>query len=115
MENPLAATDKQASEQHPHSIPPFGEFWKVLESTTGQDRVMLLAQLHTGARTTWLFELIWNDVDLNGKRIRLWTKKRKGGRDYDRGERGSPTHLRISAFAHFRQTALDCISEKIYQ
>ncbi len=42
-----------------------------------------MAYLHTAARRTESFDLQWSDVDFEKNRIRLWTKKRKGGREHD--------------------------------
>jgi integrase len=79
-ENPFTLTERQKGEEHPRYIPPVEDFWKVLDRTDGQDRVMLLAYLHTAARKHELFDLLWEDVDFERHRIRLWTRKRKGGK-----------------------------------
>src|SRR5262249_40569299 len=55
------------------------DFWKVFEGAQGQDRVMLLAFLHTAARRGELYRLQWSDVDFDRQCIRLTTKKRQNG------------------------------------
>ncbi|MCK8602532.1 tyrosine-type recombinase/integrase [Desulfoferrobacter suflitae] len=82
--NPFAKAERQESEEHPRHIPPAEDFWKVFDLTSGQDRVMFTAYLHTAARKTEIFQLIWSDVDFGRHRIRLWTRKRKGGLEADR-------------------------------
>jgi integrase len=83
-ENPFVDTERQHAEQCPRYVPPAEDFWKVFDQAKeGQDKIMLLAYLHTAARRNELFELRWSDVDFQKKRMRLWTKKRKGGREHD--------------------------------
>lgn len=82
-ENPFTLTERQRGEEHPRYIPPVEDFWRVLDMTHGQDKVMLLAYLHTAARKHELFDLAWDDVDFERHRIRLWTRKRKGGKEAD--------------------------------
>jgi integrase len=79
-ENPFAGTDKQSEVESPRYIPPLDDFWKVYDSLPmDQDRVMLFAYLHTAARRGKLFALKWHEVDFAKKRLKLWTRKRKGG------------------------------------
>lgn len=66
-------------------MPPEDDFWKVVEVAEGQDRVLLLAFLHTAARRGELYRLTWSDVDFGNQRLQLTTRKRKDGsleRDY---------------------------------
>ena len=58
-------------------VPTDKDFKAVLSQLKGQDLVMILAYIETGARRTELFRLQWSDVDLANKKIRL--TDRKGG------------------------------------
>lgn len=40
---------------------------------------MLLAFLHLGARRSEIFRIKMSDLDFENARVRLWTRKRKGG------------------------------------
>lgn len=66
-------------------VPPERDFWAVLAvAETSQDKAMLLAYLHLGARRNEIFHLRWEDVDFAKQQIRLHTRKRKDGSlEYD--------------------------------
>lgn len=70
---------KMDEDRTPRYIPPENDFWKVFEVTEGQDRVMLLAFLYLAGRRGEIFRLTISDLDFETNRIRLWTRKRKGG------------------------------------
>jgi integrase len=60
------------------------DFWKVYEIAEGQDKVMMLTFLHTAGRRGEIFLLTISDIDFQNNRIRLSTKKGKGGNlEYD--------------------------------
>ena len=77
--NPFEKASKFPEEREPRYVPPEEDFWKVCGMAQGQDKVLLLAFLHTAARKGELFRLKWSDVDFPGKRIRLTTRKTRDG------------------------------------
>jgi integrase len=46
---------------------------------SGVDRVFLDCYLNTGARSSEIFGLTWNDVNFEKQEIRLWTRKTRDG------------------------------------
>ncbi|MGO9018709.1 MAG: tyrosine-type recombinase/integrase [Syntrophobacteraceae bacterium] len=83
VENPFTVA-KQSQIESPRYVPPEQDFWMVYDSLPmGQDKVMLFTYLHTAARRGELFRLKWNEIDFAAHRLKLWTRKRKGGLEYD--------------------------------
>lgn len=82
--NPCFVDRFPEKRQHRY-VPPEKDFWAVLAiAETPQDKAMLLAYLHLGARRNEIFQLRWEDVDFIKKQIRLYTRKRKDGSlEYD--------------------------------
>lgn len=64
-------------------VPVVDYFWRVNEIAEEQDQVMLLTFLRLGARRNEVFALKKADLDFRRKQIRLWTKKRESGLEYD--------------------------------
>lgn len=60
-------------------VPPPQDVGAVLHSATEWERDFLLALLSTGARVGEIFNLTWEDVNLEKSTLALWTKKRRGG------------------------------------
>ncbi len=79
LQNPFIAVDKFPEKRKPRYVPSEADFFKVLDKAKGQDRVMLLAFLHLGARRNEIFQIKMSDLDFANARVRLWTRKRKGG------------------------------------
>ena len=79
MPNPFREVDKFSFEETKRYVPPEEDFWKVCDCAEGQDKVMLLTYFYLAARRAEVFNLTWEDVDLVNSKIRLATKKRKGG------------------------------------
>jgi integrase len=83
-ENPFMDVERFPATQQPRYVPPESDFWKVYAVARPQDQVFLLTLLHTGARRGELLKLTWADLDFENGKIRLWTRKRKGGSlEYD--------------------------------
>jgi integrase len=69
-----------AEERSPRYVPPEQDFWKVYHvAESDQDKLMLLCYLHLAARRTEIFQLRREDVDLDRRQVRLFTRKRKDG------------------------------------
>lgn len=77
--NPFLAVEKFPEKRKPRYVPPEDDFWTVLEHASGQDRVMLMAFLHLGARRGEIFRLKWQDVDFPKGTVCLATRKTKDG------------------------------------
>jgi integrase len=77
--NPFLAVPKFPEIAQPRYIPPEDDFWKVVAVAEGQDRLLLLAFLHTAARRGELYRLVWPDIDFGTQRLQLTTRKRKDG------------------------------------
>lgn len=81
--NPFDEVEKFREIRSPRTVPAEEDFWKVVDVAQGQDKVMLLAFIYLGARRKEIFGMLWEDVDFEQGRIRLWTNKREGAREFD--------------------------------
>lgn len=82
-DNPFADVDPFPVEQQGKYVPSVKDFWKAYRVARPKDQIFLLTMLHTAARRGELLKLEWDDVDLESGKIRLWTRKRTGGKEFD--------------------------------
>ncbi len=83
MPNHFLTSERFKEEKQQRYVPPEEDFRKVLSLCQGQDRVMLLAFFHLGARRNELFRLKWSGVDFTREQVYLQTRKRDGGLEGD--------------------------------
>lgn len=77
--NPWRLVDKFPEKSYTRYVPPLADFEKVRAIATGQDAAMLTTLLHLAPRKSELFGIRLDDVDFENRRVRLFTRKRKGG------------------------------------
>lgn len=77
--NPFLMVDRFKEERCPRYVPSESDFWRVVDTSTGQDKTMLLALFYLGARKGEIFRLTWDDIDFVNNRIRLGTRKTQDG------------------------------------
>lgn len=82
----------------PHYVPAPETIHKLILSATAQERVFLFCYLYTAARVREIFRLTWtHDIDLEGHRIRLGSRKNETGEmKYTWLRMGKPLHQALS-------------------
>jgi len=83
--NPFYTVERFPEKCSPRYVPPEEDFWKVYDIVNDQqDKVILLFSFHLAARRGETFRSKRSDIDFKNDKIRLWTRKRKGGNlEYD--------------------------------
>ncbi len=81
--NPFLKIQRYKTKQRELYIPPIEDFWKIYAVASDKHQVILLCYLFTAARRDEIKRLKWSDIDFPNSLIRLWTRKRKGGWEYD--------------------------------
>lgn len=103
-ENPFRDVERFGHDARPRYVPSEADFWAAVGQAAPEDRTFLLVALHTAARRGELFRLMWPDVDIPGRKIRLGTRKTAhGGLEY---EWLHLTSVAANALAEHRKTAM---------
>jgi len=103
--NPFLTVLKFPEIAQPRYVPSEVDFWKVVAVAKGQERVWLLAFLHTAARRGELYRLMWTDVDFGTQRLQLTTRKRTDG-SLERDQIPMTDELCYALMSH-RQSAIN--------
>ncbi len=80
--NPFLDVERFGHDEKPRQVPAPEDLDKVMTVAKILDRQgwrMLITLLHTAARISEITSMKWADVDFAGKKVRLFTRKRKGG------------------------------------
>ena len=78
-ENPWRSVTAYPEDEHNKYVPPPDDMETILQLAQPWERRILLFLLATGARIGELFNLMWEDVNLERSTVQLRTRKRKGG------------------------------------
>lgn len=81
--NPFLKIEKYKVQKRELYVPSLSDFWKVYAVANEKHRLILLCYLFTAGRRDEIKRLKWSDIDFDNNLIRLWTRKRKGGWEYD--------------------------------
>lgn len=77
--NPVARLGRLPHTTANQYTPPEHDVLKVLAATTGQDRIIIELYLQTAARRAEIFNLKWDDVNLERRTVTLKTRKSRDG------------------------------------
>lgn len=77
--NPVKGTVKRSHDKKPIYVPPVEDVLKLLVVATRKERIFLDCYIHTGARRSEIFKLVWDDVNFQENSVRLGTRKTKDG------------------------------------
>ena len=83
MLNPAKSILRYSEEQYIKYVPLVEDINAVILISSPNEQDMILTLYHTGARLSEILNLKWEDINFNTSTIRLWTRKRKGGVEYD--------------------------------
>lgn len=78
--NPPQQIDAYAVKKSVKYVPPGSDIKRLLDAAKpGFEHDFLICLLHTAGRISEIRNLTWEDVNLSGRTVTLWTSKRRGG------------------------------------
>ncbi len=100
LQNPAKPIDPYKEPEFIKYVPPMEDITKVVLAAEGDVQDFIMAILQSAARSGELLRLTWEDVMFDTLRLRLWTRKRKGGSLKSREIDMTPTLLDIMIRRH---------------
>lgn len=91
VSNPCRYVQQFPEEEAVRYVPPAEDVQKVMLAATPWETDIITVLLHTGARIGEVRNLLWDDLSMERRELRLWTRKRKGGARQYRTLTMSPT------------------------
>ncbi|MGA3114585.1 MAG: tyrosine-type recombinase/integrase [Syntrophobacteraceae bacterium] len=79
-ENPPATAEPYPEDQFIKYVPPVEDIDKVLMAANREEMELVIVLYHTAGRISEILRLIWEDVNFERRWVRLWTRKRRGGK-----------------------------------
>lgn len=79
-ENPASSAERFLEEPFRKYVPPSEDIDKVLMAANREEMELVIVLYQTAGRISEILNLTWEDVNFEHRWVRLWTKKRKGGR-----------------------------------
>ena len=77
--NPVTRVKNLPQDRKPQYTPPVEDVLRVIMACTREERFFLTLYLHTGARRSEIFNCAVEDVHMDQRQVRLFTKKSKDG------------------------------------
>jgi integrase len=79
VNNPCKGIERYPEDSAPPYVPPAEDIDKVILAAQPDEMDLILVLYHTLGRIGEVLRMTWEDVNLEQRWVRLWTRKRKGG------------------------------------
>lgn len=106
--NPCKGIKRLSTDRRIKYVPPKEDMDKVINITkTFEEMAFLIVLKNTLARVSEIYNLTWQNVDLENRQIILWTRKKKGGVH-------TPRPLTINEHLHYTLSLIDREHEYVF-